>query len=166
MPPFLVPIADVAPVQGQTMKCTRKAVLPQFSNSPASGGPKKRQHYTNIFRVECLARTHPLVLRVGFHDLSKSLDKPTFNEFGRCTRYHQSPHDLSLSLGSRVAIYMGCSVNDAGEELLSLWWQPALGYKLTPEQESLAQAVFFDLVEAVHDVPPPLSQQIVPAPLP
>ena len=153
MPPFLVPIAAVAPVQGQTEDCTRKAVLPQFSNSPASGGPKTRQHYTNIFRVECLARTHPLVHRVDFHKLEKSRDKPTFNEVGRCTHYHQSPHDLSLSLGSRVAIYMGCSVNDAREGLLSLWWQPAQGYKLTPEQESLAQAVFFDLVEAAHNVP-------------
>ena len=37
---------------------------------------------------------------------------------------------------------------------LSLWWQTAGGCRLTKEQESLAQAVFFDLVEAVHDVPP------------
>ena len=61
MPPFLVPIANVACVQGGTPECTQKAVLQQFSTTPASGGPKTQMHYTNIFRVECLARSHPLV---------------------------------------------------------------------------------------------------------
>ena len=86
--------------------------------------------------------------KVEFHKISKSRDKPTFDEFGRAMKFHQSPHDLRLSLGSSVAI------DDTSHTLLSLWWQPAGGCRLTKEQESLAQAVFFDLVEAVHAVPP------------
>ena len=86
-PPFLVPIAEVALVQGPTPDCTQKAVLPQFSDSPASGGPKTRQHYTNIFRVECLARSHPLVVKVEFHKLEeKSQVEAEFDIFGRAVR--------------------------------------------------------------------------------
>ena len=153
MPPFLVPIADVARVQGRTQDCTQKAVLPQFSNSPASGGPKTRQHYTNIFRVECLARSHPLVWMVQRHKETKALDKSKYDKFGRAVKFHQSPHDLRLSLESRVEMLVGCSVNGAGQGLLSLWWSAAPKCKHTPEQESLARAVFLDLAEAAHDVP-------------
>ena len=74
MPPFLVPIANVACVQGGTPECTQKAVLQQFSTTPASGGPKTQMHYTNIFRVECLARSHPLVNKVEKHKISKLSD--------------------------------------------------------------------------------------------
>ena len=153
MPPFLVPIADVAPVEGDTVDCTQKAVLPQFSNSPASGGPKTRQHYSNIFRVECLARSHPLVWMVQRHKETKALDKSKYDKFGRAVKFHQSPHDLRLSLGSRVEMLVGCSVNGAGQGLLSLRWSAAPKCKHTPEQESLARAVFLDLAEARHDVP-------------
>ena len=159
MPPFLVPIADVARVQGDTEESTQKAVLPQFSTSPASGGPKTLQHYTNIFRVECLARSHPLVNKVELHKTSKSRDKATFDDFGRAKKFHQSPHDLRLSLGSSVAI------DDTSHTLLSLWWQPAGGCRLTKEQESLAQAVSFDLVEAVHVVRPTCTLRTTTLPL-
>ena len=51
-----------------------------------------------------------------------------------------------------MSMIVGCSVNKANMGLLSLWWRPLKDCK-TPEQESLARAVFFDLVEAAHDVP-------------
>ena len=154
MPPFLVPIAEVAAVQWETPGTTEKAVLLQFSDDPGSGGPKTQQHYTNIHRIECLARTHPKVVMVGWHKVGKSKDPPTiFNRFGRAMHYHQSPHDLRLSLGSAVDMYVGCTVNETRHEALSLWWGPAKSYKLTPVQESLARAVFLDLAEARHDVP-------------
>ena len=132
MPPFLVPIAEVAAVQGETPGTTEKAVLLQFSDDPGSGGPKTQQQYTNIHRIECLARSHPLVWMVQRHKETKA---------------------LRLSLGPRVEMLVGCSVNGAGQGLLSLWWSAAPKCKHTPEQESLARAVFLDLAEARHDVP-------------
>ena len=68
-------------------------------------------------------------------------------------KFHHSPYDLSLEVGSRAGMLVGCSVNDANKDLLSLWWAPPTGFKHTSEQEALAVAVFFDLTEAVHDVP-------------
>ena len=153
MPPFLVPIAEVAAVQGETPGTTEKAVLLQFSDDPGSGGPKTQQQYTNIHRIECLARSHPLVWMVQRHKETKALDKSKYDKFGRAVKFHQSPHDLRLSLGSRVEMLVGCSVNGAGQGLLSLWWSAAPKCKHTPEQESLARAVFLDLAEAAHDVP-------------
>ena len=153
MPPFLVPIAEVAAVQGETPGTTEKAVLLQFSDDPGSGGPNTQQHYTNIHRIECLARSHPLVWMVQRHRETKALDKSKYDKFGRAVKFHQSPHDLRLSLGSRVEMLVGCSVNGAGQGLLSLWWSAAPKCKHTPEQESLARAVFLDLAEAAHDVP-------------
>ena len=79
MPPFLVPIANVAVVQGETPGTTEKAVLLQYSADGASGGPKTQQHYTNIHRIECLARTHPKVVMVGCHREGKSEDPRPFS---------------------------------------------------------------------------------------
>ena len=142
MAPFLVPIEDVAVVRGGTTGLTVNAVLQQFPEDPASGGPKTQQHFTNIHRIECLARSHPLVRKVELYNPAKALDDSKYNNFGRAVAYHQSPHDLLLSLGSSVGMVVGCSVNGARAGLLSLWWSPAKGCKLTQEQESLAQAVF------------------------
>ena len=114
---------------------TENAVLMQFSDDPASGGPKTQQHFSNIRRIECLARSRPLVRKVELYN-SKC------NNFGRAAAYHQSPHGLRLSLGCSVGMVVGCSVNGARAGLLSLWWSPATGCKLTQEQESVAQAVF------------------------
>ena len=133
---------------GGTTGTTEKAVLLQLSDGPASGGLKTQQHYTNIHRMECLARSHPLVLKVEEHKPEKARDKPVLDKFGRAFKWHQSPHDLFS-----VGIIVGCSVNGARQGLLSLWWGPANGCQLTREQESLAQAVFFDLVEAANGVP-------------
>ncbi len=67
---------------------------------------------------------------------------------------HQSPYDLRLVLGPGAIIVVECSVRDARSDLLSLSWYPAGGRpKMTADMESLARAVFFDLVEAAHDVP-------------
>ena len=120
--------------------------MPQF------GRRKTLQHYTNIHRIECLARSHPLVLKVEYHNPHKAADPSTFDQWGRAVKFHQSPHDLRLAVGSRVEMLVGCSVQGAAQGLLSLWWCAAAGYQLTKEQESLAQAVFFDLVEAAHNL--------------
>ena len=153
-PPFLVPIDHVAPV-GDT---SPEPDLMQCSLSPASGAPLTHQHYTNIHRMVRLANCHPLVVRWDKHKERKELDDSKFDKYGRCIKFHQSPFDLHLHLGSRVSMLVGCSVNGARRSgahrgLLSLWWSPGPKCRLTEEQEDLARAVFFDVVEAAHEVP-------------
>ncbi len=48
---------------------------------------------------------------------------------------------------------VGFSVDVARPDLLSLWRGPFGGRQLASEQESLAQAAFFDVAEAAHEVP-------------
>ena len=146
--PFLVPIAEKADVEGQPQEA-----LKQYSDDPASGGTLTQEHYTNIHRVRRLAQLHPLVLDVKLRNQLKGLDEVVTNKFGRATKYHQSPMNLSLTLGHRVEIHVGVTVNKVKCDLLSLWWTPAAKQQLTPEQESLARTVFFDLAEADHAVP-------------
>ncbi len=67
--------------------------------------------------------------------------------------FHQSQFDLRLSLANHVAMIVGCSVDVARPDLLSLWRGPFWGRQLAAEQEPLAQAVFFDVAEAAHEVP-------------
>ena len=134
MPPLLVPIVgDVPSVHGG-------GALPLVTVvDPASGVPCTQRYYTDIYRMELLAQSHPLVLTVERHD------------FGRPLRV--SPFDLRLTVVSCARMLVGCSFDGARDGLLSLWWAPAGGFKLTVGQESVAQAVFFDLAEAAHDVP-------------
>ena len=106
------------------------------------GGPQTQHHYTNIHRAECLERSHPLVLVVDLNKPGMARESSVRNIFGRALRYHQSPHDLRLTVGSGMGMLVGCSVNGARLGLLSLWWSTAPGCKLTREQESLARAVF------------------------
>ena len=146
--PFLVPIAEKADVEGPPQEA-----LKQYSDDPASGGTLTQEHYTNIHRVRRLAEKHPLVLDVKPCNLLKGLDEVVTNKFGRATKFHQSPMDLSLTLGHRVEIHVGVTVNKVKCDLLSLWWAPAAKQQLTQEQESLARTVFFDLAEADHAVP-------------
>ena len=82
------------------------------------------------------------MVKVELHKTEKAKDAPQYDNFMHAVKYHQSPHDLHLWLGSGVGMLVGCSVNGARQKLLSLWWSPAQGCKLTREQESLAQAVF------------------------
>ncbi len=145
MPPFLVPIADVAPVPG--VFCEQ--ALMQCSVDPASGGPETHQHYTNIHRIASLANCHPRVVALG-----RQWPTVTFNSVGRAMEeFRQSPFDLRINVGGCTKIIVGCSVAGAREDLLSLWWAPCGGRDLSSESESLAQAVFFDVVEAAHQVP-------------
>ncbi len=152
MPPFLVPAERVS----DTLEGTGDEVLKRVWDGPASGRPT-HQHYTNVRRIMGLAREHPMVSFVEPHRLEKSKDAKVteWNAAGRATKYHQSSYDLYLHLGSDAGMFVGCSVHGANEKLLSLWWRPAggLGDLFTAEQESLRRAVFFDVVEAAHDVP-------------
>ncbi len=122
---------------------------------PASGGPETHQHYTNIHRIARLASCHPMAISQEPFELAVGLGRrqATFNSVGRAIEFHQSHFDLRLSLANRVAMIVGRSVDGARQDLLRLWWGPFGGCELTSEQESLAQAVFFDVAEAAHEVP-------------
>ncbi len=122
MPPFLAPISVVPEARGGTGD---EAALVQVSIAPASGVASivttasgeaaTHQHYTNLHRMTCLARSHPLVLSVGPRKLAtKNKDPPTvYDNIGRATRYHQSRWDLELQVGPGVDMQMGRSVNGA-----------------------------------------------------
>ena len=103
MPPFLVPIAVVAPVQAGT----GEEALQQVPDPASAGTSLKYQHYTNIHRMERLATTHALVTTVDRHKPTKQLDPSKHDKYGRATSYHQSPYDLKLCLGSRADMLVG-----------------------------------------------------------
>ncbi len=130
-------------------------ILKQCEVRPASGGrpTTRQQHYTNVHRIACLARCHPLVVLALPHRDNAWAPEWSDAEGRAAKPYHQSPYDLRLVLGSGAAIVVACSVRAANKDLLSLWWGPAAGCKMTAETEPLARAASFDVVEAAHDVP-------------
>ena len=151
LPPFLVPFAgkaDVALPQDQALWQGPATTQPEHT-----GGEEVYEHYTNIHRIERLAEEHPLVLSVAKFKIEKMWDKAIRNDIGRATKYHHSPWDLLLHVCHCVEMVVGCSTHDCAAGLLSLWWKPASGEKLSAEQESVARAVFFDLVEGPHLCP-------------
>ncbi len=149
MAPFLVPFDETV---GWVPGGTGSELLGMVG--PASGGrPTTRQeHYTNVHRITCLARCHPLVVLALPHRNRPSWAPELSDAEGRAApHHHQSPYDLRLVLGPGAIIVVECSVRNARRDLLSLSWYPACN--MTAEMESLARAVFFDLVEAAHEVP-------------
>ncbi len=153
-PPFLAPIADVASVP----KGWGEEALTQCSVDPASGGPRTHQHYTNIRRIARLADCHPMVISHEPFELAVGPGRrqATFNVADRATEFHHQSQFglLHLSLANRVEMIVGCSVGGANQDRLSLQWGPfRRRQQLTSDQESMAQAVFFDLAEAAHKVP-------------
>ena len=72
------------------------------------------EHFTNIHGVEFLAQQHPLVESVQQHNPQKLLGDSTFNKVGRCTKPHQSPWGLKLTLAASDAqMIAGVSANGA-----------------------------------------------------
>ena len=67
MPPFLVPLQIVSWVPGAG---AGDEILKQCSVGPACGGRPAHQHYTNVSRICCLARSHPKVVFLKVHRLN------------------------------------------------------------------------------------------------
>ena len=68
------------------------------------------QHYTDVRRIMCLAREHPMVSFIEPHRLEKSKDAKVtgWNAVGRATKcHHQSSYDLYLHLGSDAGMFVG-----------------------------------------------------------
>ena len=159
MVPFLNPITStLQPLAGPSTQL--------FAVTCADG--VEREHWTNINRIEFLARKHPMVLTVAQHKVSKKTDPNTFDANGRCTRYHQSSHDLVIQLShhcgaaSGATMTLGLTVNACGRDLLSLWWQP--GKTMSAAQTEQARALFFDLAEAERMYLPYIIEEVVAAP--
>ncbi len=146
MPPYLVPLKIVSWALGGG---AGDEILRQWA---PSGGPATHQHYTNIHRIFCLAHSHPQVVFAEPHNLQRFQQTAwrmvtAGDNAGRANKTYESHHcDLHLVLGSGAEMIVGCSIRGARRDLLSLWWSPAAGCKMTAEMESLARAVFFDAV--------------------
>ena len=145
-PPFLVPMTNTtqsltgAPAKAKLMEVTRNG--------------EKMQHYTNIHRIQHLAERHPLVSFVGTHKVHKAADPSRFNKEGRCTKFHQSPWDLAITLGASGAVmHVGATVNNTNAMLLSLWWKPVHKRDWTPGMEKIAESIFLDITEVDHTDP-------------
>ena len=128
----------------------------------AGGGPdtglfqcehngRQMEHYTNIHRIQYLATVHPAVRAVTLHKIEKANGPSTFNQHMRATKFHQHPYDLKLTLAASGAeIIVGCSVNGAKHDLLSLWWTPSIAMRNKPDLVKLGEAIFFDIIESEH----------------
>ena len=91
------------------------------------------EHWTNIQRVEFIARRHPLISSVEKHKADKALHPTDFNKRGRTCSGHQSPYDLQIVLAASGA-RMGVGITGNGVAkihtpeqpggLLALWWRP------------------------------------------
>ena len=109
------------------------------------------QHYSNIHRVSHLASTHPRVSSVTPHKINKRLEPSEFNKQGRCTKYHQSPWDLEITLKeSGAQMHVGCTVSKVAANLLSFWWTLVHRHGWTEQVKSIGEAIFFDITEIQH----------------
>ena len=101
---------------------------------------KMMQHYSNIHRVSHLASTHPLVHSVMPHNINNVVHQ--FDAQGRCTKLHQSPWDLRITLTGSLHMLVGCTVYQVKHDLLAFWWMPVYG-GWTEKLKSIGEAVFF-----------------------
>ena len=97
-------------------------------------------------------KKHPFVDNVQVHKLEKQNDHSKLDEQGRCTKYHQSPWDLRITLAASGAqMDFGITVNKTNKNLFSLWYKPT---GKSSHAEKQMEAIFFDLCEAQHKTPP------------
>ena len=109
-------------------------------------GGHTMQHYSNIHRVSHLASTHPRVSSVTPHKINKRLEQSEFNKQGRCTKYHQSPWDLEITLKeSGAQMHVGCTVSKVAANLLSFWWTLVHRHGWTEQVKSIGEAIFSTL---------------------
>ena len=117
--PFLVARGGTQPLAGAP---TEAALMPVEHQG------KLMEHYTNIHRIENLARSHPLVEQVNLHRANKPPSQ--FDTLGRATTFHQSPYDLKLPLAATGAtMHMGFTVYMVMDDLACIWWCPGHGIR-------------------------------------
>ena len=110
-------------------------------------------HFHSIYRLEALAKHHAYLIDVKRHKMKEKDDDPSeFDDIGRCTRHHQSPFDLKLTIASGATFIVGYSVHGVKEGLASIWWKRCQGMQ-DRNQRELARAIFFDLAEVEHIEP-------------
>ena len=141
--------------QTQSLACAPpEAELQRYTQKP---NEDDFEHYTNIARIAFLAGERPLVSSSDVHKPGKALDNSLFNANGRAVKFHQSPHDLKLTLAaSGATIIVGVTVNCIAEILISVWYIP--GSQTTGNAAQFMEAVFLDIAEAAHWKPPDIPQ--------
>ncbi|CAK0882557.1 unnamed protein product, partial [Prorocentrum cordatum] len=117
------------------------------------------EHYTNIHRLRALLLSHPLVSTATPHKVDKALDPKCFDEDGWAYKYHQSPWDLSFTLG--------WATNHIKKPLAAMWWLMQ-GKAATADNLAHAEAIFLDPPAATAAPPParPLPPAAIAAPPP
>ena len=107
------------------------------------------RRFTNVYRMAYLAEQHPMVKSVARRKVKTCSEKSEFDNIGRCSRFRQSPFNLQITLAAFGAEWTaGCIVKNTQQDLLSLWWKP--GAKFSDEELAIAEATFYDIVEALH----------------
>ena len=124
--------------------------LMTYTKPPGAASGALWMHSTSVFRMQHLAETHPLVTSIAQskHSEQKLKEITTYNEFGRATKYHQSPYDLELEIaapGAKPVMEMAYTVNNVSSELGCAWWHWPGGAHMLPEHAELCDAVFYDL---------------------
>ena len=141
--PFLVARGGTQPLAGAPEEADLTQVM--YRGEPM-------EHYTNIHRIENLARSHPLVVQVNLHR-AHTQPPSQFDTLGRATTFHQSPYDLKLTLAATGAtMYMGFTVREVMHDLACIWWRPGRGMKNDTDRD-MARAIFLDLAEIAHQQP-------------
>ena len=122
------------------------------------------QHLSDLHRVRCLAETHPQIESVRIHKAGKQYDPSDFNVYGRAKSYRQAPFDLAIELAASGAlIHVGIHTNKINRKdlpqqgqpawLIAYWWRAVHGPLQKAEAER-AQAVWWDICEIDHNIPP------------
>ena len=122
------------------------------------------QHLSDLHRVRCLAETHPQIESVRIHKAGKQYDPSDFNVYGRAKSYRQAPFDLAIELAASGAlIHVGIHTNKINRKnlpqqgqppgLIAYWWMAVHGPLQEAEAER-AQAVWWDICEIDHKIPP------------
>jgi hypothetical protein len=115
---------------------------------------REMEHFTSIYRMADIALAHPAISRVDKHNVDKKFDHSEFDETGRCTKYHQSPHDLQFTLAdSGATMFMGYTVNNAPAGKANIWWKCGRGMMFNPNLQEIGRMIFYDIAAAEHKTP-------------
>ena len=115
---------------------------------------REMEHFTSIYRMADIALAHPAISRVDKHNVDKKFDHSEFDETGRCTKYHQSPHDLQFTLAdSGATMFMGYTVNNAPAGKANIWWKCGRGMMFNPTLREIGRMIFYDIAAAEHKTP-------------
>ena len=125
-----------------------------------TSGHTMKEHYTNVWRILCLAESHPMIEHVEKQNLGKMASEAAiYDAEGRSQKAHQSPFDAKCTLASSGAQFrVGYTVNAMTPALAGVWYS-AMG-KHSATKGGMIESVFGDLTEGVHLEPDALKGKL------